>query len=476
MKQRKISSPAEMELPFEYDSEHADERITAHGGVPVLVQAFRSLDLGRSANRHLRIKQRERGMDEATYLESFVILNGVGGDCPEDFDHLRQDCGLRELIGHDLPSSSAALKFLYRFHDETKVEQAQMRLAAGQLSYIPADGEALEGLSQVNTDLVKEFGRRCADQRIATIDLDSTIIESWKKQAKGTYEGTRGYQPMLALWSELNVIVADEFRDGNVPAQQQPLPVAKRAFQALPDTVNEYYFRGDSACYEKELLSWLRDEQREGGPAGPIWFAVSMRMNATIKSKIKALPEEAWKPYGEDREVVRECADLTTYWPEWDEEKPYGPLRYVAIRIRQRQGEMFADGEQTKHFAVVTNQWEWTAKQLLQWHREKAGSIEAAHDVLKNELAAGVMPCSRFGANAAWLRMAVITFNVLGALKRLALPAELLTARPKRLRFLLFQTAGRIVHHARRVVCRVVQNRLRIGSWPKILAALPIPA
>ena len=46
------------------------------------------------------------------------------------------------------------------------------------------------------------------------------------------------------------------------------------------------------------------------------------------------------------------------------------------------------------------------------------------HDVLKNELAAGVMPSKYFGANAAWLRLAAITDNVLTALKRLALPAD----------------------------------------------------
>jgi len=37
---------------------------------------------------------------------------------------------------------------------------------------------------------------------------------------------------MLALWAEMNVIVADQFRDGNVPALQQPLAVAQRAFQS----------------------------------------------------------------------------------------------------------------------------------------------------------------------------------------------------------------------------------------------------
>jgi len=33
----------------------------------------------------------------------------------------------------------------------------------------------------------------------------------------------------------------DQFRDGNVPAQMEPMEVARRAFAALPGTVREYY-------------------------------------------------------------------------------------------------------------------------------------------------------------------------------------------------------------------------------------------
>ena len=70
---------------------------------------------------------------------------------------------------------------------------------------------------------------------------------------------------------------------------------------------------------------------------------------------------------------------------------------------------MFSDGKRYKYYAVVTNRWDHDAKRLLEWQREKAGTIEAAHEVLKTELAAGVMPCGRFGANAAWLRLSVLT-------------------------------------------------------------------
>jgi hypothetical protein len=145
----------------------------------------------------------------------------------------------------------------------------------------------------------------------------------------------------------------------------------------------------------------------------------------------------------------------------------------VAIRIRQRQENLFAGGHKVKHFAVLSNIREWKAGRLIEWHREKAGTAEAVHDVLKNELAAGVMPSKYFGTNAAWLRLAVITHNVLTALKRLALPAELLTARPKRLRFLIFNTAGRLVRHARRMVLRLAAAAVRLAEWLEALRLLP---
>jgi hypothetical protein len=211
--------------------------------------------------------------------------------------------------------------------------------------------------------MVQEVGRRCAEQKIATVDLDSTIIESYKREALPTYQGGSGYQPMLALWAEMNLVLADEFRDGNVPAQKEPLRVARRAFQALPPTVGEYYFRGDSACWEKQLLSWLRDEQRADGPKGPITFGISVRMTPNLKKHIVRLEENLWKPYREDAGMLSGCADLLNYWPE-DEERPEGagPLRYIAIRMRKRQGELFADGSEAKYFVVLTT---WGRGEIL---------------------------------------------------------------------------------------------------------------
>ena len=51
---------------------------------------------------------------------------------------------------------------------------------------------------------------------------------------------------------------------------------------------------------------------------------------------------------------------------------------------------MFHDGSDRHHHAVVTNRTE-RGDHVVNWHREKAGTIEQVHDQLKNGLAAGRM-------------------------------------------------------------------------------------
>jgi hypothetical protein len=476
MRKNPRPSPTESALLFDIDPEPLEETLTARGGIPLVVQAFRSLGLPQSVKDQVGVKERDRGYDEATFVESFVILNAAGGECGDDFGRLREDPGLAEMVGHELPSPSAALQFLYAFHEDEKIEEAKQQRLPKQVAYIPEETPPLVGLGQVNRDLVQRFGPRCPQQHIATVDQDATIIESHKQQALPTYEGPRGYQPMLAVWAETGLVLADQFRDGNVPALMEPLEVAQRAFAAVPSTGNEFYFRGDSACHAAGLVNWLGNEQRPHGPQGRIGFALSARMSEGLHTAIQAVPEPAWEAYGDPHPgEIRECADVPFVPSEQAEKKDTQPLRYVAMRIRRRQGELFEDGSAMRHCAVLRNRWELTAARLIEWHREKAGTIEMVHDVSKNELGGGVLPCGRFGANAAWLRLAVIAHNVLTALQWLALPPPLLTARPKRLRFLIFNTPGRLVHHARRLLLRLAALAEWIAAYREGLRRLPLP-
>ena len=98
-----------------------------------------------------------------------------------------------------------------------------------EIAYIPGENDALTGLHPSDEDL-----------------------------SPGT--------PMLAVWAETGLVLADEFRDGNVPAMMSPLTVAQRSFDAFAGMEMEFHYRGDSASHEHRLLAWLRNPERPGGP------------------------------------------------------------------------------------------------------------------------------------------------------------------------------------------------------------------
>ncbi len=51
-----------------------------------------------------------------------------------------------------------------------------------------------------------------------TLDVDAQLIETNKADAKLCYDGYKAFQPVQVSWAETLLVLADEFRDGNVPA------------------------------------------------------------------------------------------------------------------------------------------------------------------------------------------------------------------------------------------------------------------
>ena len=271
---------------------------------------------------------------------------------------------------------------------------------------------------------------------------------------------------MFVLWAEQDLLIEDEFRDGNVPAGSGNLRVVQRAVEALPDGVQRVRLRGDSALYEGELLRWMEAQRIE--------YAVSADMSSSLAEAVAALPEEAWQTEREEEDAVRQWAEVV-YAPsdgDFCKDAPY-VRRYLAIRILKRQGQLFADGSDRRHYAVATNR-EGDGLAILQWHRGKAGTIEHAHDVLTNGLAAEALPSQKFGANTAWVRLNAMLYNLLSLLKRTALPGEFQTARPKRLRFLLFNVVGKVVQHARMTLLRLTSETTR-ALWEVARAKIHLP-
>jgi hypothetical protein len=424
-------------LPFVLkQAKRAD--VTARVGLPLVLETMRALGVDEVAGAELPPPKRQRGFAPAHKLEAIVTLLAAGGDRVEDVRVLAEDKGLEKLLGAVFPSPDALLDFVGQFHDPTCWEGRPPEKKA----WVAPESAGLRALEAINRALVERGAERSMTQ--ATIDHDGTIIEAHKREATVAYEGTRGFQPLVAVWAEQQLVVADEFRDGNVAGGEDPLSSVQRAFANLPPWVVERRFRADSAAYYTPLLKYLVKEQ--------IGFAISADMTRELRACCTAVAKPRWARL-ETRE--REEVDVVEVeftpgdWP-----RAAWPLRYIALRFTPRQQELLESRGVTYH-AIVTNRRDLDAAQLVHWHREKAGTIEHVHRVMKDELGAGVLPSARFGANAAWFRLNALTFNVLTVLKRRALPERFRDARPKRLRYELFTLGGELAVHQTQLSVRV---------------------
>jgi hypothetical protein len=479
-------------LPFKLVVTDEDlSHVTAHAGVPLIVEVMRAVISTRLYRRLRKALGYKKWRVVRRHVESLAMLLVAGGDHVSDIEVLRADQGLGRLVGFE-PSSQTQLKdFLYRFHQaedgEPLTPEDDVRLSVQGEATIRLEGPGLRLLETINAEVVRQVQRDRQCLR-ATVDVDATLIEAWKRLALKSYEGFVGYQPQMAWWAEQSVWIADEFRDGNVPAEFEARAFLMRAFSALPGSVVQRRLRADSALYNEDALTWADDNGIE--------FAVSADMSPSLREKIEALPDDAWQPYrtlkakdeDEDLGEERQWAEVTDFVPEWkrNRRKDGEALRYIAIRVRPRQRDLLVpDDSRWRHFAVVTNMG-WNGERLLRWQREKQGTVEHGHGVLKGEFAGGTMPCGRFGANAAWWRLNVLVHNLTQLLKVRSLPPEMSSLRPKALRFRIFNVVGVLVGHARRLAVRISgahpyaqtlgQARQAVLAMKRAARAGPLPA
>jgi len=463
--------------PFVLDPRPLQEATSPHAGLLSVSRAYRSLGVPGLVAANLCLRKRQRGFSEAQFIEVASLLQVVGGECPADIHLLGGDDCLERGLGYRPPKATALREFLERFHDKDLEKLRPER--EEQKSFIFPASEPVSALQQVQSGLVRRIAKRYEQQgqaqRIATVDQDATIIESHKQAAYYHYEEGRGYQPMVAVWAEADLVLADEFRDGNVPAKQDPLTCAKLAFAALPETVTQRYFRGDSACHENQLLNWLKHPDREQEPGGRIGFAVSAVLSEPLAEALRKVTEAAWTTFGkEDDGTLRQWAEVDFVPGDEYEHKESKPLRYVGLRLLKPQGVLFGDGTDRHFHAVITNQ-ELAGGRLLDWHREKAGTVEHTHDEVKNELGGGHVPSQRFGVNSAWFKISLLTYNVVSAIKGLCLEGEERTARMKRFRLLLIYIAGRMNRNNCVMGLRLCNNVAALRRMQKVWQVFELP-
>ena len=224
-------------LPFEIDETIDPTLVTGRAGVPLGIELFRQLGVAAAIDTHVAVKQRQRGLKPSQLVEGLIALWASGGDRCQDLATLRGDQGLAALLGYPVPAATTVRDFLEAFH----VEHGPL-WQAGPQAAVPLESAPLAGLGLANRTLVAGL-QRGARETTATLDVDATIVESHKDGATVAYDGTRGYQPVVVLWAEQDVILHDQFRDGHVPAGCGNVRVLEQAVANLPQGITRRRLR-----------------------------------------------------------------------------------------------------------------------------------------------------------------------------------------------------------------------------------------
>ncbi len=322
-----------------------EEVVTPQAGAGLLVEMYRRLGMAEAARQALPAKRSVKGLAQEQMVESFILLSALGGDCIEDMQTLREDEGLETMLGYRVPAPETARQWLDRFHDEGQLEEREGRT---QCSFLSPGSGALAALREPNRRAIEAYVDKARPGGELTLDVDACLVESQKAGAKYCYEGYRAFQSLLVQWAETGLVLADEFRDGNVPAGRGVKEKVDEAYGMLPAGEWQVKVRSDSAAYQQDVLDhW----------DGKGWqFAVSASMSPALRREIEALPNDVWKPWGQERKgMLREWAEVPYVPSQRYERKGRKPYRYLAVRVRRQQGELFEDGAVVRHFALVSN-------------------------------------------------------------------------------------------------------------------------
>jgi hypothetical protein len=122
-----------------------------------------------------------------------------------------------------------------------------------------------------------------------------------------------------------------------------------------------------------QLVGWLDDQA--------IGYAISAAMSPQLGDCIAALPEDHWQLDHEERDAIREWAEVN-YLPSdgiWNKDA-VSPRRYLAIRVHPGQGELLHDGDPVRHFCIATDRLNLAAGRSLHIIADRHEALRTTFD------------------------------------------------------------------------------------------------
>lgn len=437
-----------MRVCHSFDPVFDDPNLIAYGGLPAVMRLAEQAGLYDLVDEHVTVPG-TAGANTSAKVSAIIAGLVVGADSISDLDVLRHGGMGRVFTGLRAPTTLGTHLRAYRFGHVRQLDAVAARL----LARLAAVSPILAGAEQVTY-----------------LDVDDTIRETHGYHKQGAaygYSKVKGLNAQVAILStplSAPVIAATRLRKGNIDSGHGAARLIADSLATLrrATTPGLVVVRADSAYFRHDVVA--------AAHAGGAKFSVTARLNKAATRAIAGIDQQAWTPirypnavfddeqqrWISDAEVAEVPFTAFTSHPKAD----HVTARLIVRRVKRlnptiakTQGELLPG---YRYHAVFTNV-ELSLVEAETTHRDHA-VIEAVFADLKNGPLAHA-PSGKFTANAAWLVLTAIAFNLTRTAARLA-SSTLGKARTATVRRTLIAVAARIANQARRW-------RLHLPSgWP----------
>ena len=302
-----------------------------------------------------------------------------------------------------------------------------------------------EQMHRVNDRLLQNFIHLPDHRSRLIFDLDSSVVTVFGRQENAEvgynprYRGKRSYNPLLCIEANSSYLWDTELRAGNAGTWDGSVELLDTCFANVPPDIRELRVRADAGFGFNPVFAGL-----EGRPAQ---YAVVARLTQAFKRLLPGLRYESVNPQWE-------MADF--------EHRPYGwpqARRFVVARRfipqEEPQTTLFILGRYV-YRAWVTNM-DLTPAGVWHFYDGRAG-MEPRICELREDYALRKIPTGSFAANALYLEIVRLAYNLVTAFQRNCLEASWQKLTLQKLRYKLFLLPGELTRPQNRPILRLRES------------------
>jgi hypothetical protein len=397
--------------------------LTHYGGVYFFHEFLRVLQLRNFLAQHLTYPRRNRRYSLSQMILALVYPLVLGLDRLETASFLSSNGTFQYLTGlPSFPDPQTLRRFL-----------------------IQAPDSFLKQMHRVNDRLLQSFIHLPDHRSRLIFDLDSSVVTVFGRQQKAEvgynprYRGKRSYNPLLCIEANSSYLWDTELRPGNAGTWEGSVELMATCFVNVPRDIREIRVRADAGFGFHPVLEILEARGAQ--------YAVVARLTPAFKRLLSGLQYESVNQQWEMAELW--------YRPHgWPEARRFVVARRF-IPEDEAQTTLFTLGRYL-YRAWVTNL-HLTPAGIWHFYDGRAG-MEPRICELREDYALRKIPTASFAANALYLEIIRLAYNLVTAFQRNCLQESWQTLTLGKLRYKLFLLPGELTRPQNRPVLRLKES------------------